>query len=688
MFKDKYKNDNQNIAADQPLKSYIKNKMKNEAQKQNNVPTRFFKRTIAFALCAALVAGAIFAHNKLSELRVIKSVFSSEEHSDEKAVRNISYSEVFTLANKHYNNIRVNRYEEEAIIEDAVDIGWGTNSTNGAAPEGAVSKPSSTTSDIKTPTNSENYSQLPGSQNTDDKSQSTDTEEEFSGTNVQVQGVDEADIIKTDGKYIYTLSLKSDTFTITKADKGKLEVISTTTVDDSDFYCGSGAEMYILGDKVAIVSCVYEKLETDLKFSHTEIAKIDIFDCSNKSAPKLVKTFKQDGLIHSSRLVGNKLYLISRCNNLYGKPELDKPETYLPCTYENGEFSAVEPDNLYVSADYNSYGYVLISSYDVSMLSKMDTVAVLGSCETMYMSASSLYICASKHKSEQNYTLISRFAVNDGKIELKSLGSVPGTVLNQFSLDEYNSNLRMVTTVNNYTQKTDTVTYYTASGSVVEDYVSYSLDERTNALYVLDPDLKTIGKIEGLAPDERIYSARFMGNAAYFVTFRETDPLFSVDLSDPKNPKVLGELKIPGFSEYLHPFGDGMLFGFGRDADEKSGATKGLKLSMFDISDPKNVSEASKLTLYDKYSVAESNHKAFLISYDKNLIGFPGQTSFLVYGYSKKDGFVKKAEVEFNNFDQNSRMLYIGDYLYIYTDFCKITSLNMTDFSLVDAVNF
>lgn len=526
---------------------------------------------------------------------------------------------------------------------------------------------------------------------TSSKPETTDNEkenpEDYSGTNNQVAGVDEGDIIKTDGKYIYTLSLKNNTFSIIKANKGKMTLLSRTVVDGADFYCGDGAEMYIVGNKIAVASSFYEKATNGTKTAY-ERSRTDIFDCTDPKNPVLEKTFEQDGIIHSSRLIDNKLYVISRCNRLGNKPQEDNPETYVPCTYEGDTATVVSEDSLYLAADYTSYSFVVISSYDVNEASKLDTLAIMGGCQNMYMSTSSLYICAVKNDETSNYTLLSRFGINDGKVELKSLGSVLGATLNQFSLDEYNGNLRLVTTVNIHNEIKKEVDRYTASGSVVKDTVTYYETDTVNALYVLNSDLEIIGKIEGIAEGERIYSARFMGETAYFVTFRETDPLFSVDLSNPKEPKILGELKIPGFSEYLHPYGSNLLFGFGQDADEKTGATKGLKLSMFNISDPTNVTEQTTLKLKDRYSVAEHNHKAFLISYDKNLIAFPGQNSFLVYSYSARDGFTKKAEVAFSGWDQNSRMVYIGNYLYIFTDFSTITSLNLTDFTHIDKITF
>lgn len=814
MFEDKYRNDNEKISADQPLKAYIKNKMARERQK-NAEPKHLFRRVAAVILCACICLSAIFVHNQISEQRVLNTLISNDtDIQNQPAVKSVKYGEVYLLAKKQYDSTKTNwftntnKYEtevwEEEIIEDteaptategaiennpndkfteyakpnstqhkdAIDLGGSNqkpqsttsrvsasiqpnsrpatttsklesaddvsssmqasseNATTSDVTSSAVTSDTSTsdtvtstdttsntvtsndiTSDTTTSdtTTSEAVSsEAVSSEDTATSSPSTSTpttstpttstpqrptEDEkedpndYSGTNNQVNGVDEGDIIKTDGKYIYTLSLKNCTFSIIKASKGKMDVLSTTTVKGADFYSGDGAEMYILGDKVVLVSSFYKKATDGTKTAYVR-SRVDVFNCSDKNAPVLEKTFEQDGLVHSSRLIDNKLYLISKQNTLYAKPEENDPKTYVPCTYEGDTANTVEEDNLYIAADYSTYGYVIISSYDIQSATKINSLAVMGNCNTMYMSTSSLYICANKHDASSSYTLLSRFDIKDGNIKLQSLGAVTGTVLNQFSLDEYNGNLRMVVTIDIREEIKKDVQRYTASGSIVNDTVSYYISDTINALYVLNDNLETIGKIEGIAKGERIYSARFMGPTAYFVTFRQTDPLYSADLSDPENPRILGELKIPGFSEYLHPFGSNLLFGFGQDADQNTGATKGLKLSMFNISNPAFVTEQHTLKLNDRYSVAENNHKAFLISANKNLIAFPGQNSFLVYSYSSYSGFTKKAEVNFNSWDQNSRMVYIGNYLYIFTDFSSITSLSLKDFTQIDKVTF
>ena len=226
-------------------------------------------------------------------------------------------------------------------------------------------------------------------------------------------------------------------------------------------------------------------------------------------------------------------------------------------------------------------------------------------------------------------------------------------------------------------------------------------------MYIFDKDLKVKGKIEGLAKGEHIKSARFMGDMAYFVTFRQTDPLFSVDVSDPANPKILGYLKIPGFSEYLHPFGNGLLFGLGQDADEKVGGTKGLKLSMFDISNPADVKEIAKKLFNERdedysNSEAEYERKSILVDAAKNLIGFPVSyyssakrrqiNQYVRYGFDKEKGFYERFRADFPEFDSyggNYRGLYIGKHFYIVAvNIDEVLSFDMKTGQLVEKLDY
>ncbi|MCK5332398.1 beta-propeller domain-containing protein [Candidatus Parcubacteria bacterium] len=209
---------------------------------------------------------------------------------------------------------------------------------------------------------------------------------------------------------------------------------------------------------------------------------------------------------------------------------------------------------------------------------------------------------------ELEKTVIHKIEIKEGKLEYKTSGEVTGIVLNQFSMDENEGYFRIATT-----RSRD---WSSLSGEGAQSYSN---------LYVLDADLNVVGKVEELAEGERIYAVRFMQNRAYMVTFKQTDPLFVIGLDDPTNPEVLGELKVPGFSSYLHPYDATTLIGLGKESDEKGRITGGIKLSLFDVSDVANPKEIDKFVLGDRNSnsIAINEHKAFLFSKDKNLLVLP-----------------------------------------------------------------
>ncbi|MBR1659519.1 MAG: beta-propeller domain-containing protein, partial [Oscillospiraceae bacterium] len=257
-------------------------------------------------------------------------------------------------------------------------------------------------------------------------------------------------------------------------------------------------------------------------------------------------------------------------------------------------------------------------------------------------------------------TQIYRFDLTGGGLELAAAGEVPGYIDSQFSADERDGNLRIVTTRNDSGYK-----IYQDESYGFQNY-KWEEDKSSSGLYVLDPELKVLGSVTGLAEEEYVYSVRFDGDIAYFCTFRSVDPLFTVDLSDPAAPKVLNALKISGFSEYLHRWDEGLLLGFGREADEDTGRAQCLKLVMFDTSDKTDVRPAHTLTLPDvDYSEVLYNHKAFFIVPEQNIIGFLGEDEYYIYSYDPDAGFRQLCRFDFEDSEWRVRGLYIGDWAYI-----------------------
>jgi len=248
-------------------------------------------------------------------------------------------------------------------------------------------------------------------------------------------------------------------------------------------------------------------------------------------------------------------------------------------------------------------------------------------------------------------------------------------------MDEHLGYLRVVTT-------NDTYTYSTIEDQV-RKVVGYTggQSKSSSGLYILNMSLTQVGAVDNLAPGEHVYSVRFDGDIGYFVTFRTVDPLFAVDLSNPRNPTVLSALKIPGFSQYLHVFSDGLLFGLGYNADETTGRRGDMKLSMFDTSNPADVFEAHTLAIDTNYSTALYNHKAIIVDSGKNIIGFPADSEYVVYGYNDQTGFFRRASISMlDNWWSDSRGLYISDYFYIVYE-NGLTVIDMESFKLILTIN-
>ncbi len=522
-----------------------------------------------------------------------------------------------------------------------------------------------------------------------------DTAVDFSDTNLQVAGVQEADIVKTDGRYIYALKAGEGTVTIVAVNDGNPEVTSVITLPQfEDHKRFTPGLMYIRGDRLIVLGdlatpYVFENGNAFLygwRATHDTMAIV--YDLSDRSSPVLLDTLSQSGSLVDSRMIGNVLYLVSEYT-VRTTPVKEDPTTYIPMTSVGDECYTVAPGDICIPQEpAKRSGYTVVSGYTVDEPAIVSTKSLLGRTGTVYCSENNLYLTAHTSESVEeivdgavtaySHTYcsdISRFSLDNGTVELTASARIPGHLLNQFSLDEYDGYLRVVTTCYTY-------------GRTVENGGYVYNNEQTNALYVLDSELNTVGSITGLAADERVYSVRFMGELGYFVTFRQVDPLFAVDLSDPTSPMILSALKIPGFSEYLHPYADGLLLGLGKNADERTGRSGCLKLSMFDVSDPTNVTEHSKLDISDVYwAEASSNHKAIVVSAEKDLIGFAADGIYRIYGYGE-DGFTERAALSLSKLDYYGvRGMYIGEYFYVVSTNGIIT-LSLEDMSVVSTLSF
>ena len=545
---------------------------------------------------------------------------------------------------------------------------------------------------------------------------------DYSETNTQVQGVDEADIVKTDGNWIYALyDGKLKIYSAAGGDSALVSVTQAGSESNRDYWIDeivfdepekswsgsykSAEEMFVLGDTVMVIANCNEYasgyVKGDWFDENRSYVSVDFYDVSDRSNPVFAGSAGQDGYYMTSRLMDGKLYLVTN-RYIYTWNEYDEenPSEYVPMLYRGGETFEVAVDRICWPESTTDSSYTVVARYSPDARDLEDSLSVLGAGSTVYMSRNYLYLADSRYFEEArnewdesvyhvteymsgNRTELLKLSVT-GAIAIEETGSVDGNLLNQFSMDEYGDTFRVVTTC------------WNSSYQIWEDaehgFTNYKYLEsgQTNGLYVFDSSMNLTGAVTSLAEGEQVYSVRFDGTVGYFVTFRQVDPLFAVDLSDPANPTVMSALKIPGFSRYLHPWSAGLLLGIGQDADEETGRTGGMKLSMFDTSNPYDVSERDKYILDDKYySEALYNHKAILAAPNKGLIGFPTDNGYVLFRYEEGSGFSLMDEVKFESdwyWDWNSRGLYVGDNIYIVSS-TMLTVLDMNTCDLLVRVD-
>lgn len=511
---------------------------------------------------------------------------------------------------------------------------------------------------------------------------------DYSKTNTQVQGVDEADIVKTDGTYIYYLTNEKLTI-INTENASQMKEMSTIKFDETF----TPEEIFLNNDKIIVIGKRYEYDKTERKIGIDEdflypnymdktYTSAKLYNVKDKINPTLERTVEVEGDYLTARMIGSNVYIASNkymyyayiCNT-YKSTELNEDDFkphYLDTATSN-ETKSINFDCIYYIPEFEDTNYLNIVAFNITNNQEANVESYLGAGEEIYASKENLYVTKTKYDYERKNktsitTEIYKFNLNNANCTFAKAGDVPGSVLNQFSMDECNGYFRIATT----------------------DSTSWNSESNTNNLYVLNENLETIGKIEGLAKGERIYSVRFMGNRAYMVTFVETDPLFVIDLSNPTIPTVLGELKIPGYSKYLHPYDETHLIGIGEDTEVVNYGygdrvvTNGMKMAMFDVTDPNNPQELYNVKIGEKgtYSELLYNHKALLFSKEKNIIAFPisitdndYKVTFqgaIVYGVSLEKGFELKTKISNSATDYDryysrnrvERIIYIKDTLF------------------------
>ncbi|WP_078382404.1 beta-propeller domain-containing protein [Sutcliffiella halmapala] len=481
-----------------------------------------------------------------------------------------------------------------------------------------------------------------------DSSSGSKESSSFSETNVQVQGVDEADIVKNDGEYIFQAI--DHKLKITKA----LPVDEMETVAEINYKDFAPFQMFVDEDQLVLIGHywkeTYEPYQEGQDRSFImpmyDATRVIVYDISDRTNPVVEKTLTLEGSYVSSRKIEEHVYIISNQYPNYWllqeNPEVDLRPRILE-TLEDSEESdgteksmkRVDYSDIRYFPDSSEDNFMTIASFDLKNPTDDATIfTYLGSGQQIYMSKENLYVAVPSysHSNGRNWfanenTDFYKFSVDGLHVEYSGTGSIPGYLLNQFSMDEYNGYFRVAAT----------------KGQAWDEQSPSS-----NNLFIMDEQLNVVSSVEGLARGERIYSVRFMQEKAYVVTFKEVDPLFVFDLSNPNDPKVLGELKIPGFSSYLHPYDENHLIGFGQDTKVEKDqfgtrvVTNGVKISLFDVSDPTNPLEKFTEIIGGQatYSPLNHDHKALLSNKEKDIFAFP------IVVYSEKDKHDYRFEFE------------------------------------------
>ena len=499
------------------------------------------------------------------------------------------------------------------------------------------------------------------------------TSESYTKTNLQTEGVDESDIIKTDGAYIYVVD--GDVVKIVDIKDSEMAVAGEIEVA-MDSAADRVIEMYVDGDILNLIverentRLQKEKKNTSKKQSSaaneeiamentaSDVYSIDsdretellTYDISNRKSPKLLGSMAQDGYYHTSRKIGNIVYLFTQKG--LNVPDLTREEAVTEANVSdwipmvNG--NTIHADAIYIPES-GSEG-LIISSVNVEEPDAIvDNILILNNYVNIYVSTGAIYLYGTDYSDSSVKTQIAKFSLEEGVIDAVGAASAAGEVYDTFAINDYQGKLRLLTT-------------------------DWSGEEEQNQLYLFDETLKLTGSLKGIAKGEEIYSARYFGDMAYFVTYRNTDPLFAVDLSNEKKPKIVSELEITGFSEYLHFWGEDKLLGIGYETDPESGEQLGLKITMFDISDPAELKVAGSCVIEEvDYSPALYDYKCVLADADENLIGFAtesyGRTQdyhYLLFAW--EDGAFQELLTEGLKTDVSTRDyrgLYVGDTFYL-----------------------
>lgn len=528
-----------------------------------------------------------------------------------------------------------------------------------------------------------------------------------STTNNQVEGIEEGDIIAVKNGFIYAAK-DTGIDVINAKDPKNLKLATTLKLAENQYI----SKLALYDNLLIAIGDEYLQKES------TSMTTAYFYDISNPDHPKYVRKVAQEGYLRDVRVTNNTLYLIGNMQPNYWVLREDKNVDLQPKTYDSEVSKAYESlplEKISILPNTSDGTYSLITAVDLKNGAKTTahTKGYLGGSSGLYMSEKALYLTTPVYHPETSTstnnrlmdamwlpravdTQVFKWQVDGTALDFMGTTEVKGTVLNQYSMDEHDGNFRIVTT----------------EGNTWDEKMS-----SRNHLFILDKNLQQLGAITDLAPGEKVYSARFMGDKAYIVTFKEVDPLFVIDVANPTQPAVLGELKIPGFSNYLHPLDETHLIGIGYDTEQRYDpyskrnftVTTNMKMSLFDVSDFRNPKEQSTVKIGGKgsHSEVQYNSKALFRNSMYNYYGFPvvlyeaGKGDEVVYkgqgaqiyeitaesGIVLKGNLISKKENEpYEDWEQLvQRVVYVNDALYTVAR-NEVKSYQLSDFKLLDTL--
>ena len=549
----------------------------------------------------------------------------------------------------------------------------------------------------------------------------------YSGTNVQVAGVDEADFLKNDGKYVYILS----GYTLTIVDAYPPESAKVQSRILLDVPQGQNLQnMFLNGDRLVIFYQGYSSIERGISDNSMYGSNIYpypperigeprthvlVIDVSDRTSPTIAKNYDITGQYSSSRMIGDQIFILTIS-------AVDSAHPAEPSVYDSSSESLkliVNPDVYYFDYPQQSYTFNTVTVLNLDEIKAtgnggdnigasptaglVSKTFMIGAGSTIYVSDKNIYIAYSENpwplpvvrQSEGGAaveyrdfiasttiqkTVIHKISIESGSLfDYAGKAEVPGTLLNQFSMDEHGDRFTVATT------------------SESQSYNGFSMQ---NNVYRFDGKMGIVGKLQGIAEGESIYAARFMGERLYLVTFRQTDPFFVIDLSNDQ-PQVLGKLKLPGYSNYLHPYDDTHIIGIGREGPESG--NQGVKMALFDVSDLSNPKATDTYIIGSSQADSEvlRDHRALLFNKEKDVLSIPISSydgyyyyqgdsdrsadplsrvpgpwsGFYVFGLTPQDGFKLKGTIQHNergdeggiDMSQGSRSFFIKDTLYTVT---------------------